>query len=1025
MRKHFLLLFMLTLLPLAGWAQKVSIANYTIQFTGNGTITFGDDVPELTVTNPEALTPLTQDEDYTVKFYKNNVEVDEEDVVNAGEYQVSAVGKGDYEGETAKITLTILPKSVEDFFIVPSMNDEEWENFTYDGNAKVYDVVKVYEGDPDDGGTLLATINNGDADENFTVTYATNTNAGNNTAKLKVSGNVNYTGTATYNFSIEKANIPVAELTTAGTYAIPTTVGDLKYTGNYQNLVNAGQIPSQYGKFKYKLGNGSYQDAIPTALNAADDAYTVSWKVVGKNGNYNDIDGEAVIETSIGKQEAKLRIVPINPAGNKAYDGQPILLADAQFSITGWAAGDDAAIQATLTGHVAKLIEEEAESEATQVGPNVGEYTIKANVADAVYTNKGGVQIALSTNYNFTLSTTTWKITQRELNLTIANKEITYGTALPVLAEWDPAITVTAADGEWLEETQLIDGIDLSYDGTYTDENEEEQQIEAGVVLPYGTYNGAIKATAGEGFNENYKIKTTTGGNVTVTGAPFSIWAAVPSTIEYSGTTAYADNIYYLAYEDVDEEEEEVEATYDDSKIELIYKNATTGETLEGAPYEIGSYTVEVKPSEEIGTGNYQGVMPNCQVTPFSIVQKTLAIDIEDLSLWNGATETILNQKVTYNNDDIEDAVVEGETVTVKFKFTPSTNESNYTVADGVITFKANYTAGGENIIEAYLEETGDYLNYKIAYVNDTKGLLKKTNIAEDMPLALVFGADDAEKIADASAICAANEAATYAVTVGDKTSNKKMLAKQWYAMVLPFDVTPADLVAKLGTYVVVNKIKSSSMNAAKEVTVSFELEMDNIAAGTPFIIKPAAEVNWYKATSEENDANSIIFTGKEIKSAINAQPTTYATLNGTYDNDKSLQWGHDLDGNEEPDFTYAGANTDWSTATLKYRWLCDTSYGKKDKDGNLVNQWLNCKNNAHNLKPMEAYMVLDQEAVGVHVLVEDFENGTTTIKSLSADNIQDLKVAEGWYTINGMKLNAAPTEKGIYINNGKKVVVK
>ena len=1008
---------------MAGFA-GVSIANYTIQFTGNGTITFGDDVPELTVTNPEALTPLTQGDDYTVKFYKNNVEVDEEDVVNAGEYQVSAVGKGDYEGETAKITLTILPKSVADFTIVPSMNDDEWEGFTYDGNAKVYDVVKVYEGDPDDGGTLLATINNGDDNENFTVTYATNTNAGTNTAKLKVSGNVNYTGTATYNFSIAKANIPVDELTEAEIYAIPTTVGDLKYTGNYQALVNAGQIPSQYGTFKYKLGNGSFQNAIPTALNAAEEAYSVTWKVVGKNGNYNDIVGETPIQTSIGKQEAKLRIVPINPAGNKAYDGQPILLADAQFSITGWAAGDDAAIQATLTGHVAKLIEEEAESDADQVGPGVGEYTIKANVADAVYTNKGGDQIALSTNYNFTLSTTTWKITQRELNLTIANKEITYGTALPAINAWDPAITVTAAEGEWLEEDNLIDGITLAY-GTYIDENEQEQNIAANAVLPYGTYPGAIKATAGEGFNQNYKIKTTTGGNVTVTGAPFSIWAAVPSTIEYSGTTAYADNIYYLAYEDVDEEEDEVEATYDDSKIELIYKNATTGETLEGAPYEIGSYTVEVKPSDEIGTGNYAGVTPTCQVTPFSIVQKTLAIDIEDLSLWNGATETILNQKVTYNNDDIEDAVVEGESVTVKFKFTPSTNESNYTVADGVITFKANYTAGGENIIEAYLEETGDYQNYKIAYVNGTKGLLTKTNIAEDMPLALVFGADDADNIADASNICAANETATYAVTVGNKDSNKKMLAKEWYAMVLPFDVTPADLVAKLGTYVVVNKIKSSSMNAAKEVTVSFELEMDNVEAGTPFIIKPATQVNWYKATDPDDEdnpdySNSIVFTGKTIKSAINDAETTYATLTGTYENGKSLKWGYDLDGTAEAGWDGVAEN-----ATLKYRWLCDTSYGKKDDDGNLVNQWLNCKNNAHSLKPMEAYMVLDPEAVKVNVLVEDFENGTTSIKSLSADNIQGLKVAEGWYTINGMKLNAAPTEKGIYINNGKKVVVK
>ena len=30
-----------------------------------------------------------------------------------------------------------------------------------------------------------------------------------------------------------------------------------------------------------------------------------------------------------------------------------------------------------------------------------------------------------------------------------------------------------------------------------------------------------------------------------------------------------------------------------------------------------------------------------------------------------------------------------------------------------------------------------------------------------------------------------------------------------------------------------------------------------------------------------------------------------------------------------------------------------------------------------------------------------------------------------GWYTINGTKLQAAPTQKGIYIFNGKKLVVK
>ena len=32
---------------------------------------------------------------------------------------------------------------------------------------------------------------------------------------------------------------------------------------------------------------------------------------------------------------------------------------------------------------------------------------------------------------------------------------------------------------------------------------------------------------------------------------------------------------------------------------------------------------------------------------------------------------------------------------------------------------------------------------------------------------------------------------------------------------------------------------------------------------------------------------------------------------------------------------------------------------------------------------------------------------------------------AGAWYTVNGVKLNGKPTTKGMYINNGKKVVIK
>jgi hypothetical protein len=37
----------------------------------------------------------------------------------------------------------------------------------------------------------------------------------------------------------------------------------------------------------------------------------------------------------------------------------------------------------------------------------------------------------------------------------------------------------------------------------------------------------------------------------------------------------------------------------------------------------------------------------------------------------------------------------------------------------------------------------------------------------------------------------------------------------------------------------------------------------------------------------------------------------------------------------------------------------------------------------------------------------------------------QDAPAETGWYTLDGRKLNSRPTAKGIYISNGRKMVVK
>jgi len=47
----------------------------------------------------------------------------------------------------------------------------------------------------------------------------------------------------------------------------------------------------------------------------------------------------------------------------------------------------------------------------------------------------------------------------------------------------------------------------------------------------------------------------------------------------------------------------------------------------------------------------------------------------------------------------------------------------------------------------------------------------------------------------------------------------------------------------------------------------------------------------------------------------------------------------------------------------------------------------------------------------------------TTDISEVTTDNGQ--QTTDGWYTIDGIKLEGEPTTKGIYIVNGKKVIIK
>ena len=236
------------------------------------------------------------------------------------------------------------------------------------------------------------------------------------------------------------------------------------------------------------------------------------------------------------------------------------------------------------------------------------------------------------------------------------------------------------------------------------------------------------------------------------------------------------------------------------------------------------------------------------------------------------------------------------------------------------------------------------------------------------------------------------------------------MKANEWYAMVLPFDVDPKEMVYAADRYVIFNELNVAGTTAEQ---FKFTLKFEPIPAGTPFLIKFAGKkdeiINWADYDLVTAGNQPIAFNGVDISAAPKTVETPYVNFTGTYEKGKVVLQGSRTNGSE---------NYVW--------WLCDTRYERSTR----VNDWLKPVNNPHTVAPMEAWLDGNESAwkatYAPIITVEDFDGQTTSIQTLNAGEINGLNVAnEGWYTINGVKLESAPTQKGIYIFNGKKVAVQ
>ena len=197
---------------------------------------------------------------------------------NAGNYNVYCRVQGG--GVTsAALKVTIAAKTVTNPTITLATNE-----YTYNGSAKTPAVSSVKDGSV----TIPST--------EYTVGYSNNINAGTATVTISDKTGGNYQVSGTKNFTINKVPCSIVSAPTAKSLTFNGSRSN--YNGSSQVLVNAGSASG--GTMRYKVGNGSWSESLPSATNAG--TYTVYYKAAGSNSNYAD-SAEGSVQVTIAKAD--------------------------------------------------------------------------------------------------------------------------------------------------------------------------------------------------------------------------------------------------------------------------------------------------------------------------------------------------------------------------------------------------------------------------------------------------------------------------------------------------------------------------------------------------------------------------------------------------------------------------------------------------------------------------------------------------------------------------------------------------
>ena len=208
----------------------------------------------------------------------------------------------------------------------------------------------------------------------------------------------------------------------------------------------------------------------------------------------------------------------------------------------------------------------------------------------------------------------------------------------------------------------------------------------------------------------------------------------------------------------------------------------------------------------------------------------------------------------------------------------------------------------------------------------------------------------------------------------------------QWNTLCLPFDV-PVFTGTPLKGATVKTLVSSSFDNSTGTLTLNFSNDLTSIEAGKPYIVK------W--TDSEYASINGPTFDDVTIKADYTGVTTDDVVFRGNFGKIALVK--------DDTSVLFLGAQN-----TLYY------------PNDDMTVKGFCC------IFELQDGLTAGNSSNGVRAFALNFGDGETTAvrEALSVKSAADA-AATGWYTLDGRRLSGKPTQKGIYINNDKKVVIK